>query len=37
VRLVSSFVKPALELWLKVDGVEKQRGSTGDMLAASYY
>ncbi len=23
----------ALELWLKVDGVEKQRGSTGDMLA----
>lgn len=23
----------SLELWLKVDGVEKQRGTTGDMLA----
>ena len=23
----------ALELWLRVDGVERQRGSTGDMLA----
>jgi len=23
----------SVELWLKVDGVERQRGSTGDMLA----
>jgi acylpyruvate hydrolase len=30
----SAFPEPhSVELWLKVDGVEKQRGTTGDMLA----